>query len=299
MTKNIFILINLCLLTLGIYFGVELFYQVLQTKMQKKVPAAGVQDRSGADVSKSSGRNRNRQEKASFNEYQAIVSRDLFKTAASATAGKPEPDRIELDKLEETDLNLELWGTVTGSSGRDYAVIEDKSKREQGLYHKGDTIQEATIKMILRKKVVLRVDGKDEILVMEDEKGSRRRRTASAASAAPSRRVGPANGENIRLQRSEINSVLNNINSLMQQAKVRPYFKDGQPSGLLLTHIRQNSIFTELGLQSGDIVKGVNGKDIKSVDDALEFYNNLKSSSSVELQIERRGQTKSISYQIF
>jgi general secretion pathway protein C len=93
--------------------------------------------------------------------------------------------------------------------------------------------------------------------------------------------------------------VLNNINQLMQQAKVRPYFKDGKPSGLLLTHIRQNSIFTELGLQSGDVVKGVNGKEIKSVDDALEFYKNLRNSSSVQLEIERRGQTKSLSYDIF
>lgn len=67
---------------------------------------------------------------------------------------------------------------------------------------------------------------------------------------------------------------------------------------MILTHIRNDSIFNELGLKSGDIVKGVNGQEIESVDDALKFYNNLKSSSSVQLQIERRGQEKSISYQI-
>jgi general secretion pathway protein C len=84
----------------------------------------------------------------------------------------------------------------------------------------------------------------------------------------------------------------------MSQVKVRPHFKDGKPNGLLLSHVQQNSIFKDMGLQNGDIVKGVNGKEIQSVDDALKFYDNLKSSSSVELQIERQGEQLSINYQI-
>jgi general secretion pathway protein C len=84
----------------------------------------------------------------------------------------------------------------------------------------------------------------------------------------------------------------------MSQVKVRPHFKDGKPDGLTLSHIRPNSIFKEMGLKNGDIVKGVNGKDIQSVDDALKFYENLKSSTSVELQIERKGEQLSIGYQI-
>jgi general secretion pathway protein C len=298
MIKRLFFLINLGLITLGLYFGVSLFYQVLVAEV---LQATGTHPHSG----KTSGLDRRSRKsgggsKPSFNRYQAILERDLFKTAESSRPEKKEAEAIELEKLEETELNLRLWGTVTGSTERAYAVIEDKSKRRQGLYHKGDAIQDATIKMILRKKVVLRVNGKDEILVMEDEKRNGASRAAAASgrdARSPAGETGDS--ENIRIERSEINSVLGNINQLMRQAKVRPYFRDGKPSGLLLTHIRRNSIFTELGLKSGDIVKGVNGKPIQSVDDALEFYNKLKNSSSVQLEIERRGQTKSLSYQIF
>lgn len=294
MIKRFLILLNLGLITLGIYLGVDLFYQVLVGQLL--TPSVIDSQGSPSGPAANGQGSEKRRSGSSFSEYRTIVDRDLFKTAAAGKSNEPEAGDIQLDKLKETKLNVKLWGTVTGNPERDYAVIEDKNKREQGLYHKGDTIQDATIKMILRKKVVLRVGQEDEILVMEDE-SEPPERTAGSSRQQESHDFG-ASDENIRIDRSEVDSVLSNINQLMQQAKVRPYFKDGKPSGLLLTHIRRNSFFTELGLQSGDIVKGVNGREIESVDDALEFYNRLKSSSSVQLEIERRGEKKSISYDI-
>jgi len=296
MIRRIFILINLGLLTLGIYFGVQLFYQVMTAEFLPVTAGAGTTNDNGSAGRGSAGNSRNTNAPPEFSEYQVIASRDLFKTIESPEA-EPETEEIEVDKLKQTRLNLKLWGTVTGTAEKAYAVIEDKSKNRQGLYHKGDAIQNATIKMILRKKVVLRVNGEDEILVMEDEKDqSDRVNTARRSGDRQSYAYG--GGDQVRVDRNEINSALNNINQLMQQVRVRPHFKNGKPNGLILTHIRNNSIFNELGLKSGDIVKGVNGQEIESVDDALKFYNNLKSSASVQLQIERRGQEKSISYEI-
>jgi general secretion pathway protein C len=296
MIKRIFILMNLGLLTVGIYFGVQLFYQVVTAEFLPVSADAGITRDSRSGDQGNVRNSRSAEAKPNFSEFQAIVNRDLFKTTEIPEA-EPETEEIELDKLKQTRLNLKLWGTVTGTAEKAYAVIEDKSKNRQGLYHKGDAIQNATIKMILRKKVVLRVNGEDEILVMEDEK-DRSDRVDTARSSRDRESYTYAGGEQLRIDRNEINSALNNINQLMQQVRVRPHFKNGKPNGLILTHIRNNSIFNELGLQSGDIVKGVNGQEIESVDDALKFYNNLKSSSSVRLQIERRGQEKSISYQI-
>ena len=296
MIKRLFILINLGLLTVGIYFGVQLFYQVVTAEFLTVSADAGITRDSRSAGQRNARNSRNADTKPDFSEFQAIVNRDLFKTTEPPEA-EPETEEIELDKLKQTRLNLKLWGTVTGTAEKAYAVIEDKSKNRQGLYHKGDAIQNATIKMILRKKVVLRVNGEDEILVMEDEK-DRSDRVDTARSSRDRESYSYAGGDQLRIDRNEINSALNNINQLMQQVRVRPHFKNGKPNGLILTHIRNNSIFNELGLQSGDIVKGVNGQEIESVDDALKFYNNLKSSASVQLQIERRGQEKSISYQI-
>lgn len=297
MIKRLIIILNLGLITLGVYFGVDLFYQVLTAEFLPVTASAAIKADKKPTINRNAGKSGNTGSQSNFSAYQAIIDRDLFKTKATPES-EPEPEEIELDKLKETQLNLKLWGTVTGNTDSAYAVIEDKKKNRQGLYHKGDVIQNATVKMILRKKVVLRVNDEDEILMMEDEDDQSGRVNASGRDRPEPEARSFSGGDRVSIDRNEINSALNNVNQLMQQVRVRPHFKNGKPNGLILTHIRNNSIFNELGLRSGDIVKGVNGEEIESVDDALKFYNNLKSSSDVQLQIERKGEEKNINYQI-
>ena len=301
MFKNLFSIVNIALVTLLVFLSVTLGYRLLSSKLGQlaepdlknlvKAGTAAAPDRSSLD----------RQGRKNKVSYQSITDRDLFNTKADAAA-KPADD-ISLENLKETSLNLKLFGTITGNDNIDYAVIEDTQKRKQGLYKNGDTLQNAEIKMILRKKVVLNVNGKDEILSMEDDKKNVSRRPSPRYNEEPSYDPDMEEEaydveETVSIDREEINNSLKNINQLMSQVKVRPHFKDGKPNGLLLSHVQQNSIFKDMGLQNGDIVKGVNGKEIQSVDDALKFYDNLKSSSSVELQIERQGEQLSINYQI-
>ncbi len=297
MIKQLFTLINVLLITLMLFFSVKLFYQIIAARF---LDVPYVEQTTAADaataVPRDTGVNRSAK---SFTAYQPILQRDLFNTGPAETAVKA--DAIELDKLEQTQLNLKLWGTIISEPDKSYAVIEDTKKRRQGLYRVGDTVDRASIKMILRKKVVLTVGGKDEILLMDDDRNKR-----SSSSTAVSQREMPEPYEEmmpdveeaVTLDRDRINDALKNINQLMSQVKVRPHFQDGRPNGLILSHIQQNSIFSEMGLQNGDIVKGVNGNMIESVDDALKFYENLRASSMVQLQVQRQGEDIDIAYQI-
>ena len=298
MFRNLFPILNIVLVTVLIFFSVNLGYQILSAKLSEvaSLDLSGLID---SDVyTKHSNTTEDRLKFKQINAYQSITNRDLFKTKEDAKTKKND-NAIELEKLKQTSLSLTLFGTITGRDDDDYAVIEDTKKRKQGLYKKGDSIQNAEIKLILRKKVVLSVNGKDEILLMEDDKknsSKKRRKPSPFREPENDERFDP--DETVNIDRDKINNSLKNINQLMSQVKVRPHFKDGKPNGLLLSHVQQNSIFKDMGLQNGDIVKGVNGKEIQSVDDALKFYDNLKSSSAVELQIERKGDPLSINYQI-
>jgi general secretion pathway protein C len=304
MFRNVFPILNIVLVTLLIFFSVKLGYQILSAKLLQITSADLSSLADTGAYAKQSDTIGDHQKYKKMIAYQPITNRDLFKTREDV---KPEKDvsDIELEKLKQTSLNLKLFGTITGRDAQDYAVIEDTQKRKQGLYKKGDSIQNAEIKLVLRKKVVLSVNGKDEILLMEDDKNtpSKNRRKPSPLRDTEDEEESFEDdqfdsGETVNIDRDKINSSLKNINQLMSQVKVRPHFKDGKPDGLLLSHVQQNSIFKDMGLQNGDIVKGVNGKEIQSVDDALKFYDNLKSSSAVELQIERKGDPLSINYQI-
>ncbi len=291
-----FTALNILLVAAACFFGVDLFYQIVSSRLVQ----ASLSDLKAVSAPPRQliGERRLEPSEESLGgaACQAIIDRDLFKTKGAAKQEK-KLDAAELENLEKTQLNLTLWGTVTGIVDTPYAVIEDTQKHKQGLYREGDSIQNAQIKMILRKKVVLTVNGRDEILLM-DEKKEKPGSAVSASRGEEAYSPLDAEGDTVSVDRTKVDGALKDINQLMSQVRIRPHFKDGQPEGLLLSHIRQNSIFSEMGLQSGDIVKGVNGNEIKSVDDALKFYESLKSSSSVQLQIERQGEEQTITYHI-
>jgi general secretion pathway protein C len=70
------------------------------------------------------------------------------------------------------------------------------------------------------------------------------------------------------------------------------------PDGLALSNIQPNSIFRRMGLRNGDVLKGVDGQEIQSVDDALRLYDNLKTADTVMVELKRRGREKSIEYRV-
>ncbi len=277
--KRYFTILNILFIAGIVFFMVKVFYKIATANIDT------------SDSLKTTARHFVPSESTTQHElshYQTIIERNLFKTNTETGS---RPDKLDIETLQPTDLNLNLLGTITGDQKEAYAVIEDTAVKKQDLYRIGDTIQNATVKMILREKVVLNVNGKDEILGIEKASGRQKIRK-------PSTELGRAGSQNITVKRSQIDSAIKDVNTLMKQVRIRPNFKNGKPDGFRLTGIRPNSIFYKMGLKSGDVIMGVDGKDIESVDDALKFYQNLQSSPNVQLQIKRRGRLKTIDYRI-
>ncbi|MBW1822286.1 MAG: PDZ domain-containing protein, partial [Deltaproteobacteria bacterium] len=159
------------------------------------------------------------------------------------------------------------------------------------LYKVGDAVQNATVKMVFREKVILSVNGQDEVLEIEEIRGRSSVRRAPL-TATKSRR------QKITLKRSQIESSVKNVNELLKQVKIRPHTENGQAAGLMLSSIKRGSIFRRMGLRSGDIITGVNGDSLVSVDDALKIYENMKTSSNMSIEIKRRGRNRTIDYNI-
>ncbi len=286
--KPYFAVLNILLITATVYFSVRAFYQTVSAQLDHS-PLVRT-------VSKGEASSEN-ETLHPLSYYKPISERNLFNTKEKEEKPKEEVQEVQ-EELKETKLNLKLWGTVSGGSDKTYAVIEDTKKRKQNLYREGDMIQNAIVKKILREQIILSVNDKDEILKMEEKKVSKssaREKARSRDKPAVKKR---ASSKNIKIERSEIEEAISDVNNLMKQARIRPHFKNGKPDGLTLTRIKRKSVFTKLGLKSGDIIMGVDGKLIESVDDGLKFYDSLKTSSNVELQIKRRGRTQTINYEI-
>jgi general secretion pathway protein C len=300
MANRIFVIINLLLITAGVYFGVSTIYAILTARMDFDTPSVQPMDRKAAVAAPA-------YTPPPRSNYQAIVDRNIFNSGTAAvTESESVQADLQLDKLEETKLNLKLWGTVAGPSRRAYAVIEDTKTRRQSLYHPGDTIQNATIKMVLRQKVVLTVEGRDEILAMQEPgqksspaRGGVARASGASSALAPTPRLPvSARPREIAVKSEHIAEAMENIGDLMNQATFRPHIENGQPAGISITRIKPNAIFRRLRLRNGDIITGVNGSPIESVEDAVRVFETISDTTNIQLDIKRRGREQTLEYRI-
>ncbi|VFQ46348.1 type II secretion system protein GspC [Desulfoluna butyratoxydans] len=292
MTDRAFTAVHLFLLSAIAAVSVSLFYQGVTARVG--MPEA--QGRGGGIVSTGPAV---QQERKPLSFYEDILTRNLFDLVVPGKDDKPQPAAIDVESLSETRLRLKLWGTISGGGDAvTRAIIEDEVTRKQDLFKVGDRVQEAVIKLVLRDRVVVSYKGRDEVLMMETAKGAGQS-IRNGASGRNGRNLPPASiTKKVNLRRDTIDDAMMNISSLMKDVRIKPHFRNGQPEGMAISGIKSDSIFRKMGIRNGDVIMGVDGQKIESVDDAMSLYGNLKSASEVKIEIKRMGQIQTIEYTI-
>ncbi len=288
--KHLFFILQLLLLTFGAYTVVGLVYQHMISPPDSSIEDIQIQSRDMTDPENTA------RKVSDPKKYTAISRRNLFNVLTQS----PEPDQeaspaAALKKpLEKTRLQLALWGTVTAASeNASYAVIENKKTREQSLFQVGDQVEGATIKKIDRSQVILRVNGQDQILEVDITLSPSSSMASKMALPEPETQVSQTGPP--LLEQAETG-----LPALMKQARIRPFFSDGKPDGLLLYGIRNDSVFQQIGLRNGDIIKSINDSQTLSAQDAVTIYQSLDTSlediSDIRFTILRRGKIQEILY---
>jgi general secretion pathway protein C len=280
------VLVQAVLLAGAAYFGVSSGYRLILARL----PACMLSRAVDGDVRKTTAA-----AVYPLSDYAVISRRNLFGTHEPTDRQRISSD---IESLRQTRLKLKLRGTISGTEKTACAVIEDGSGRGQYLVRVGDTIQDALVLMILKGKIVLQVGGREELLEMDEwTSGPGSVMTAGTGSGgAPSQMDDKQ--QVIGVKRSQIDDAIKDINQLMKQVRIIPNFNQGKPDGLMISGIPQDSFFTQIGLRSGDILSGVDGKAIESVDDALKLYTGMKTASRLKVQIKRGGREEVLEYAI-
>jgi general secretion pathway protein C len=268
---------NLFALAIIIIIGVELFYMIIRVQL-KNVKNQGIIVQHLPDVE--------RHRRPTFDYYKPIIKRNIFGSGEDVSE---EIRTEEIESLQPTSLKLALLGTVSGNQQNTFAVIEEINKKKQALYRVGDSVHGAIVKKILRGKVILRVEGRDEILTIEEAAALRTKKEYLVSKPIEA-------GDTIMVSRSAVQESMRNVHNLLSQVRIRPYFRDGKADGLSVTNIKAGSFFAKLGLKNGDIVQGIDGKIIKSPEEVLEMYKKFRLGSQVALQIMRNNEQKIINY---
>jgi type II secretory pathway component PulC len=170
MTNRYSIILSFLLATLLTAGTVELFYSSLGKVLtaSKVTTHEGVKKTPTSIVNKAAQRQADRVKRSvSGEDYTIISKRNLFgETPKTTPIPTSKPDPI----LTTTSLELMLLGTVGGKPEDQRAIIRNKKTRVQAIYTTGDTIEHALIKKINRSQIILTVNGKDEVLLMEEMK---------------------------------------------------------------------------------------------------------------------------------
>jgi general secretion pathway protein C len=249
------------------------------------------------------------EQKKLLSHYAVILDKNIFKAVVKEAPGQKAPTLEkpvpvdEMKNLAKTSLDVRLRGTAVRDKGESFAVIEDKRARKEDLYRVGDMILgEAKLVQILDDRVVILRDGNQEILdlfVEEETKGQRKTVATSRTSpTVPATSVQRLGSNRWSISRDAMAAAKANTSELMTQVRIAPNFNEGKPDGFKLLSIKRGSLFDQLGLRNGDVVRQINGVPLDSPEKALEIYGQLESNQSISVNILRRGREQTFTYEL-
>ena len=100
------------------------------------------------------------------------------------------------------------------------------------------------------------------------------------------------------VDRNVVDKIIENQAELMKSARIIPEQQDGKVVGIRLLNIRPETLLGKLGLQTGDMLKSINGFDMTSPEKALEAYAKLRTAPSIQVGIVRAGKPTNIDFNI-
>jgi general secretion pathway protein C len=243
-------------------------------------------------------------------QYQSITARNLFSSngtipdpIAAANSG---PQEQREDIPVQSSLPLNLIGTLVHTDPmKSVAAIEVKSKNMSGSYMVGAEIEGmAKIEKVERGIVYFRNLNNGGLEYIEIAKGNTKVNFDSSKPAAAPVKGGKdiqAIGNNtFRIKRGDLNKYLNDLSSLLMQARALPNRdpNTGEINGYRLVDYQPGSIFEQMGLPRGTLIKSAGGEPVNSLQSAMEMFNKLKKENKVKLGVEVNGSDQEYNYEI-
>jgi general secretion pathway protein C len=248
-----------------------------------------------------------------YERYAPITERNIFNPSEKGlkllplvgkeAGGKDGAETPEGGK-PVASVSYKLVGTIIGPEDHSWAVLQEGATRKQRVVPIHGSVDGGKIVRISRTRISIQRDGKEEILNIFEEGGQAQPKGSTQPQIVGGTR--PPTGEVVRklsanryvVNREDVSSSVSNINQFMTQARIKPNFVAGRPSGFSVSEIQGGSLMEKLGLQNNDVVRKVNGQSIDKPEDIFQAYSQLQRDSNIELEIERGGRREVLRYEI-
>lgn len=267
-------------ITILSYEATDLFYKIISFPLMKQT--AIVQGNGISSIKDS-------RQFHQLEDYVVIIERNLFRTTLKVAGGSESGGVFD---SEQKNIDFDLRGTVASNSAFGFAVLEERGTNKQKLYRLGDKVGSGKLTRITRNTVTLKNGDQETTLKIKETVEGALLPNTPAAPRNAGRAGMPAFG------RQAVNERSGSLESIMNQAVVRPFLSKGVREGYLITNIAPNSIYAKAGLQNGDVIVDINNNQMQNANDILQVLNSLQSGSKIQLNIKRRGKNETINYSL-
>lgn len=242
--------------------------------------------------------------------FNTLISRNIFSSDGvipdALIAKGQDPNKIEEAAPVPSQLPLTLVGTLVHSNPeRSIAAIVIKGKTQTLSYSPKSNIENmATLLKVERQKVIFRNLNSNALEYIEMKPYGNQKVAFGASAPAPaSSGTGDikALGDNkFTIKRADLQKYLNDLSSILMQARAVPARDKvtGEVIGYRIVDFQPNSIFSQLGIQRMDLIKGVNGETVDTPQKAMELFNMFKNSNDIKMTVDRGGRTETLQYNI-
>jgi len=101
-----------------------------------------------------------------------------------------------------------------------------------------------------------------------------------------------------KIPRDSLDHSVSNLSQLLTQIRAIPNIQNGKTNGFALSEIEPGSVFDEMGLEEGDVLRSVNGQPMTDPAMAMQMMSQLRNASQISIQVLRDGQPTTLTYQI-
>ncbi|RUM67108.1 MAG: hypothetical protein DSZ06_01945 [Sulfurospirillum sp.] len=187
------------------------------------------------------------------------------------------------------------------------SVITVEYKHKSKVLSLGDEINGFTLEGAGSNFAMFSKNGKNyKVLLDKNDKGSSSGSSMKTVSPSPSDKslekkpLGEVTNEgSVKIiDRSLLEHYAENMDDIYKNIGISE-IKDGKDlKGFKINFVRRDSPFAKLGIRRNDVIKSINGQEIKSYNAAFSIYKNIKNVDELSLVIQRGKEEMELDYEI-
>ncbi|MEA2019870.1 MAG: hypothetical protein U9N59_15670, partial [Campylobacterota bacterium] len=201
-------------------------------------------------------------------------------------------------KEYELISNITLQAIYASSKkGSGWIIISQNSSQKTHILSIGDKFKEYELVSVFKDYVIFLKQNKEYKLsistikngpkyknILEDEKKEDKDTSIEKVD------------DTYNIKRDLLNSYTKDFSKIWKDISIKEVKKHGKIDGFKINRISSKSIFKDLGLEKGDIIKGVNNITFKSYADAFKLYKKIDKIDNLKFIILRNNQIMEMEY---